>query len=47
MTAHSSIHAWEIPWTGKPGELWFEVAKESDLTEPLNNNNNAHLALHT
>ena len=22
MTAHSSILAWEIPWTEEPGGLW-------------------------
>ena len=22
MTTHSSIHAWEIPWTEEPGRLW-------------------------
>ena len=24
MTTHSSIHAWEIPWTEKPGRLQFK-----------------------
>ena len=23
MAAHSSILAWEIPWTEEPGGLWF------------------------
>ena len=23
MTAHSSILAWEIPWTGEPSKLQF------------------------
>ena len=23
MTTHSSIHAWEIPWTEEPGGLQF------------------------
>ena len=23
MAIHSSILAWEISWTEKPGELWF------------------------
>ena len=32
MTTHSSILAWEIPWTEEPG-----VEKESDMTEWLNN----------
>ena len=22
MAIHSSILAWRIPWTGKPGKLW-------------------------
>jgi len=32
MATHSSILAWEIPWTEKPGGLQF---KESDMTELL------------
>ena len=32
MATHSSIHAWEIPWTKKPGGL---QSKESDTTERL------------
>ena len=23
MSTHPSILSWEIPWTEKPGELWF------------------------
>ena len=39
MAAHSSILAWEIPWTEEPGRLQsHEVAKESDTTERLNSN---------
>ena len=34
MATHSSILAWEIPWTQELGE----VTKESDTTKPLNNN---------
>ena len=31
MAAHSSIIAWEIPWTEEPGGLQFiELQKESD-----------------
>ena len=26
MAAHSSILAWEIPWTEDPGKLWLMVA---------------------
>ena len=32
MAIHSSILAWEIPWTGEPGGLQSRVA-ESDTTE--------------
>ena len=32
MATHSSILAWEIPWTGEPGGLQSIVA-ESDTTE--------------
>ena len=38
---HSSVLAWEIPWTEEPGRLYIVrgVPKESDMTERLNNNN--------
>ena len=37
MATHSSILAWEIPWTEEPGELQSQrVAKELDTTERLN-----------
>ena len=36
MATHSSVHAWEIPWTEEPGGL-HGVAKELDMTELLNN----------
>ena len=34
IATHSSILAWEIPWTGEPGRLQsvHGVAKESDTT---------------
>ena len=32
MTAHSSILAWEIPWTEEPGELRSRRLQESDAT---------------
>ena len=33
MATHSSILAWEIPWTEEPGGLQsMGVAKESDMT---------------
>ena len=33
MAAHSSIVAWEIPWTEEPGGLQSMGCKESDMTE--------------
>ena len=38
MAIHSSILAWEIPWTEKPGNP--QSHKESDMTLHLNNSNN-------
>ena len=32
MTTHSSILAWEIPWTEEPGRLQSKGSKESDMT---------------
>ena len=39
MTAHSSVLAWRIPWTGETGGLQSTGSqrKESDMTEQLNN----------
>ena len=40
LATHSSILAWEIPCKEEPGGLQVHgVAKESDTTERLNNNN--------
>ena len=36
MANHSTILAWEIPWTEETGV--HGVAKESDMTQQLNNN---------
>ena len=33
MATHSSIAAWEIPWTEEPGRLQSMGHKESDTTE--------------
>ena len=33
MAIHSSILAWEIPWTEEPGGLWSMGSQESDVTE--------------
>ena len=35
MAAHSSILAWEIPWTEEPGGLQSLDCRESDVTEQL------------
>ena len=32
MATHSSIHAWEISWTEKPGRLQSMGSQESDMT---------------
>ena len=39
MATHSSIPAWETPWTEQPGGLQsiHGVTKESGVTEQLNN----------
>ena len=33
MATHSSILAWRIPWTEKPGRLQSRGLRESDMTE--------------
>ena len=35
MATHSSVLAWEIPWTEEPGGLCLWGCKESDTTERL------------
>ena len=35
MSTHSSILAWRIPWTEKPGRLQFMGSQELDTTERL------------
>ena len=37
MATHSSILAWKIPWTEKPGGLQSVGLRESDMTYWLNN----------
>ena len=32
MATHSTVLAWEIPWTEEPSGLW-SVGSQSDLTE--------------
>ena len=36
MATHSSILAWEIPWTPASDGLQSTGSQESDMTEPLN-----------
>ena len=38
MTTHSSILAWEIPWTEEPGKPQSMGSKESDMTDLENIN---------
>ena len=45
MATHSSILAWEIPWTEEPGGYSPWGREESDMTEQLNNNNKSLLLL--
>ena len=35
MAIHSSVLAWEIPWTEEPGGLLSVGSQESDMTERL------------
>ena len=35
MATHSSVLAWEIPWTEEPDGLQFMGSKESDTTQRL------------
>ena len=40
MAPHSSILAWEIPWTEEPGRLQsMGLTKESDMVEQLKSTN--------
>ena len=39
MATHSSILAWEIPWTEGPGRLQFTGLQKSQTWQWLNNNN--------
>ena len=34
IATHSSIPAWEIPWTEEPGGLQSMGLQESDMTKP-------------
>jgi len=39
MATHSSILAWKISWTDRPGGLQSIGSQESDMTYQLNKNN--------
>ena len=39
MQTHSSILAWEIPWTEEPDGLQSMGSQKSDTSSRLNNNN--------
>ena len=40
VATHTSILAWEIPWTEEPGRLpSMQSQKNQDMTQQLNNNN--------
>ena len=43
MATHSSILAWEIPWTEEPGRLQSTGSQESDTTEHLNDHQESSL----
>ena len=36
MVTHSSIMAWRIPWTKKPGRLQSMGSQKSDMTDATN-----------
>ena len=47
MAIHSSMLAWEIPWTEKPGGLYSPWGhKESDTTEATEHSRNYYYQLH-
>ena len=37
MATHSSVLAWEVPWTEEPGGLQSMGSQELDTTQQLNN----------
>ena len=45
IETHSSIHAWKIPWTDKPGKLQSMVSQESDTAEMTQDGYVPHLYL--
>ena len=45
MATHSSILAWRIPWTEKPGGLQTMGSQKSDTTERLTHNTQQRMLL--
>ena len=45
MTTHSSVLAWNIPWTEEPGRLQSTGSQESDRTERLTRNIVIHVTI--
>ena len=45
MVTHSSILAWETPWTAEPGGLQSLGLQESDITGLLNNSRRFEVGL--
>ena len=45
MAMHSSMLAWEIPWTEKPGRIQSMGPQESDTTYQPNNSENKYCGL--
>ena len=46
MVTHSSILAWRIPWSEKPGRLQSTGSQESDTTERLHLHTFSHYIRH-
>ena len=47
MAVYSSIPAWKIPWTEKPGVLQSMGHKESDITKQISMYTHTHIHTHT
>ena len=47
METHSSILAWEIPWTENPGGLQFMGSQESDTTKHVCGNSSGSLSYYS
>ena len=47
MAFHSSVLAWEIPWTEKPGGPWSTGHKESNMTEHTHTHTHTHTHSYT